>query len=824
MDRFSVSSSINIDQLLSADDAEIILIEFNLFSIDSSSAIIFVSNSKIDLQTIVFQDINCKSLIESSNGPVELNELTISTVTCDTCFDILRGTVSITDMDIFDTTGSLIELMEVNLLDINFLNIYDSYLETVILAQPTILELKDISLSRSSIVEFFNTKQSVGAFQRVFVSNSSVTNMFTLNECDLSFSDFMMSNTSASRVYHVSNSIIVMNHFLLHHMSISNTFLFSTDCSIIIDSVSISSTNLESSLGFFNLMEGSLFLNKLNTSESSGSLVALNKVGSCFIENTIISYNQAEFGFLIVNSNVSLFNISVVFSSFNVLFEPTNSHLFVDSLCSVGMNSTSVFDGSTSVLRLNDVSLSKLITDHVFDLSDSTLELNLAKVFDSILTTGFLLTTSANSTIHVLDFHQINEGSNDSSESYSINTNLAAISNNLFNIVDSHLVLSSIILTHSNADLLLTCLHCNGSMNNLLIENSSFTSLFHLDDGSMSFDTTYLTKVDTSLVVELFSSNVIINHLDIDSMRINKSFLYSEFSIIEMSSINAAYIRDASDPLFMFNHSEFTAVDFLLSAIECSIFSFTDSSVVISALSLTNSNTSSVIFSSNSEIGISNSSFHSIEVQVLVSVDNLSIVTIEESTFSMIYGSSFFNFNDSTFSLTLSHFNILNLKHFLSLTSSSASLSNSSIIDVESSQSLINADDSVVTVNLVEVGDAKLETFFDLNNSTLSLHDVSLDTNLTLIESFLIGHRSDLVFKNLVFFNISTPNDFSLIHLSNSHFISDLLAFELLNCTLFEFISSEVYLSNTSFNNVSSRSIGSATHSTLIISSSIFPM
>ncbi|KAL0244553.1 hypothetical protein GEMRC1_008635 [Eukaryota sp. GEM-RC1] len=120
MDRFTVSSSIKIDQLLSANDAEIVLIDFNLFSIDSSSAIIFVSNSKIDLQTFVFQDINCKSLIESSNGPVELNELTISTVTCDTCFDILRGTVFITDMDIFDTTGSLIELMEVNLLDINF--------------------------------------------------------------------------------------------------------------------------------------------------------------------------------------------------------------------------------------------------------------------------------------------------------------------------------------------------------------------------------------------------------------------------------------------------------------------------------------------------------------------------------------------------------------------------------------------------------------------------------------------------------------------------------------------------------------------------------
>ncbi|KAL0245298.1 hypothetical protein GEMRC1_009377 [Eukaryota sp. GEM-RC1] len=121
-------------------------------------------------------------------------------------------------------------------------------------------------------------------------------------------------------------------------------------------------------------------------------------------------------------------------------------------------------------------------------------------------------------------------------------------------------------------------------MNNLLIENSSFTSLIHLDHGSMSFNTTSLTKVNTSLAFEIFDSNVIINHLDIDSMRINKSFLYSEFSIIVMSSINASYIRDASDPLFMFNRSQFTVVDILLSAVECSIFSFKDSSAVISAL------------------------------------------------------------------------------------------------------------------------------------------------------------------------------------------------------------------------------------------------
>ncbi|KAL0245282.1 hypothetical protein GEMRC1_009361 [Eukaryota sp. GEM-RC1] len=108
------------------------------------------------------------------------------------------------------------------------------------------------------------------------------------------------------------------------------------------------------------------------------------------------------------------------------------------------MNSTSVFESSASVLHLSDVNLSKLITNSVFDLSDS-------------------------------------------------------LSAHIFNVSDSPFNLSSIILNHSNADAFITCLHCNGSMDNLLIENSSFTSLFHLDYGSMSFNTTSLTKINTSL-------------------------------------------------------------------------------------------------------------------------------------------------------------------------------------------------------------------------------------------------------------------------------------------------------------------------------------
>ncbi|KAL0245175.1 hypothetical protein GEMRC1_009255 [Eukaryota sp. GEM-RC1] len=288
--------------------------------------------------------------------------------------------------------------------------------------------------------------------------------------------------------------------------------------------------------------------------------------------------------------------------------------------------------------------------------------------------------------------------------------------------------------------------------------------------------------------------------------------------------MNITNIRDTSGCLFEFNHSELTVDDLYLSEIECSIFAFSDSAATISDLSLSNLNVSSVAVNSNSNLAISNSSFHSIEVQVLVSADILSNVTIEGSKFSMIYADSILNLTDSTFSLTLSYFNNLSLKHFISLTSSSASLSNSSIVNVKSSQSLVKIDDSVVTVKLIEVEDVVLESFVDLSDSTLNLINANFISNITLFNSFSIGHLAELVFRNLIFFDLTTVNDFPLINLSNSIFNGDLVSFELLNCTLFEFISTEVQFSNTSFKSINSPSIGFIADSSLTVCSSVFPM
>ncbi|KAL0245012.1 hypothetical protein GEMRC1_009092 [Eukaryota sp. GEM-RC1] len=439
--------------------------------------------------------------------------------------------------------------------------------------------------------------------------------MIALSDVDILFSDFVFSNTSATHIYHVFNSNIAINDFLLNDVMISDSFLSSSDSNIVINSFTYVNGNCQNSSGLFDLRNGYLNITNFNISEFMGSLFALNGVEYSVLQHVSLHELQSDTVFLFVNISISISDVSILYSNVDVVFESYNSLIFLDELNSIGLNSSTIVNASSSVLILNHVNFSQLLTVRALRLLDVTLELNYFSISHSILTSGFIMTCSTNSTLLSVDITNINENfnsSSDSSDNYlfvirggffsSQNSHFSHVYSNflmlessvasfhraeisniigspLFNIVDSHLNLSSITLTQTNADVLLTCLHCTGSMDHLLIENSSFTSLFHLDYGYMSFNTTSLTKINTSLVFETFNCNVTINHLDIGFMRIYKSFIYSEFSIIVMSSINAAYIRDASDPLFMFNHSELTVVDIfcLQLSVQYSLYGFISS-------------------------------------------------------------------------------------------------------------------------------------------------------------------------------------------------------------------------------------------------------
>ncbi|KAL0244661.1 hypothetical protein GEMRC1_008743 [Eukaryota sp. GEM-RC1] len=766
----SILSTVNFNKLISAKESSIYLDNFILIGTHSSSSIIYVSKSITYSTNVILQDINCKSLIESVNSLIELYDVSIYNVTCDTCFEIFGNSLLVDEMDLYYSSGTVFELSQVDNMNVQCFNIYDSNLPTVIFILNTAFQIADVSVSNSKLEQFLSSKESFGEVQSFVTISSTFSEAFVLSDVDTGFSNFTFSNTSVTRVYHVSNSTISINDFVLGGLLISDSFLSSTDSDVVIDYFYCQNTNLGSSFGLFMITKGSFVVTNLNISHSNGSLFDLDNVQSSLFEQIELHHLQSETVFHFVGTNTSISNITILYSDVGVVFESDNSLIIVDSFNSIGLNSSTTFkvdssnvcvsnfysttsrsrsmlNGSSSVVHLNDSHISNMFASCVVEVIDVSLALNYLKISNSVLTSGIMFMEATNTTFLSVEFQQINENLKypidfnivhllnvrggslfvQNSVFVHIYSNLlllnssdvafqtAQISNffgsSIFNILDSRLDLSSIILTHPNANVLLTCLHCNGSMDNLLIENSSFTSLFHLEYGSMSFSTTSLTKINTSLVFEIFNSNVTINHLDQDTLRLTKSFLYSELSTVRLSSINITNIRDSSGPLFEFNHSEITAIDLFLSKIECSIFSFSDSAENISELSLSNLNVSFVVVNSNSNLAISNSNFHSIEVQVLVSADNLSNVTIEGSKFSMIYADSLLNCTDSTFSLTLSYFNNLSLQHFLSLTSSSASLSNSSIIEVESAQSLINADDSVITIHLIEVEDIVLETF-----------------------------------------------------------------------------------------------------------------
>ncbi|KAL0229334.1 hypothetical protein GEMRC1_013952 [Eukaryota sp. GEM-RC1] len=87
---------------------------------------------------------------------------------------------------------------------------------------------------------------------------------------------------------------------------------------------------------------------------------------------------------------------------------------------------------------------------------------------------------------------------------------------------------------------------------------------------------------------------------------------------------------------------------------------------------------------------------------------------------------------------------------------------------------------------------------------------------------YLLGHDAIVMFNNVLFHNLSTSSNHPLFHLTHSKLSGDFLSFNSLNCTLFEFISTDVHLSNSSFEYISLSTIATFSDSSFNLSSSIF--
>ncbi|KAL0244361.1 hypothetical protein GEMRC1_008445 [Eukaryota sp. GEM-RC1] len=235
---------------------------------------------------------------------------------------------------------------------------------------------------------------------------------YGLSNVDVKFSDFVFSNTSATRVYHVSNSIIELNDFIVNDVIISASFLSSFDCTVIVESCTWTNTNFEHSIALFELSGGSLTVTNLNISETIGSLFALNNVEYSNFYNLSLFDLQSATVFLFVSSNISISNISISYSHTNIFFEFDNSLMFLDDLRFIELNSSTVFDGSSSVVTLQNVNLSRSLIAHVFNLFEVSLELNNLNISSSLLTSGFMMARSTNSTLLSVDISFNNENLN----------------------------------------------------------------------------------------------------------------------------------------------------------------------------------------------------------------------------------------------------------------------------------------------------------------------------------------------------------------------------------------------------------------------------
>ncbi|KAL0243235.1 hypothetical protein GEMRC1_005796 [Eukaryota sp. GEM-RC1] len=816
----SVSPMVLFDQFVLSENSDIILSNLSMFDVETASSIIYTVNSNILLLNNSYRNINCTSLIESVTSVLELTDVTTFDVSCDICFNITRGNVHGVFMDVYGISGTLFLIFNVEFMDVKHLNIYGSFSDTVIAAQNTRLNLTDVSVFTSELNNLLDLKDSTGVCHQLLVDNSIVSDLFDLIDTDLTFTDLLLTNTSVDHVYLVQNSSIVVNDFTLENVGISDAFLFSIDSTIFINFITCKSTRFDDSFGLFTQINGSLTASNINLSYSSGPVFVLNNVNSSAIEFVNLLGVQSDAVFHVVQSHLIVADALISHSNVNRVFQMEKTHVFVRQFQSHDVQSVTVFNGSLSVVNLKDFYSSSSFTFRFFELSQSTLEISSFKLNDSIISSEFMLAKSSTATLVSLDLSVSDNSlhnSNDVGDVFLFNLNRVSfvlidsivdqVGNNLFycdstnvslqtvlisrfsgssifNAFDSYLDLLKITLIQCNANLFLTCLQCNGSMNNLLVNDSTLDALFELNTVSLLIDTIFLSEVQAVTVFDTVNSNITIRDFQEHDLQLSNDLIYSRNCIVLLQSITLYDMSVASTPLFIFVHSELTVISFFLSGIKSSIFSFNSSLVNMSKVSLQNSNVPFALFVSDSDVYLSDSVFHSTTADVLVIIQNLSNVTFTGSEFSSNTGGSVFSISGSVVLLEFLHFQNSSSVSFAFLNSSSFYLFSNSFVELEFSQSLMTAINSDITISLIEIVGVMFRNFCHMNCSKFDLDDVVFNSSVVSFQSFLIGHDVSVLSRKVYFDGLSTSSNHPLIALTRSTFDCDLVSFSSLSCTL----------------------------------------
>ncbi|KAL0248567.1 hypothetical protein GEMRC1_003803 [Eukaryota sp. GEM-RC1] len=238
--------------------------------------------------------------------------------------------------------------------------------------------------------------------------------------------------------------------------------------------------------------------------------------------------------------------------------------------------------------------------------------------------------------------------------------------------------------------------------------------------------------------------------------------------------------------------------------------------------SLSNSTITTVLYISRSNVVVSDSLVYFLKLEQFSIVESNSNVTFKETDFSSLSAATFCVLRESSYTMEFVYFTNIRINSVLSLNYSSANLLNSSFVVVESSESIIVAHDSKIVIQLVDVSDVVFANFVSLVSSTLVLEDTVLSSNITSLQSFLIGSYDVVQFKDLGVHSLFTPSNHPLLKLNNSKFYGDRLSFELLTCCLFEFTTTQIQMLNTSFSSINSSTLGHVLDSSLVLTSSDF--
>ncbi|KAL0244540.1 hypothetical protein GEMRC1_008624 [Eukaryota sp. GEM-RC1] len=363
---FPLSSTINFNQLIVANNSDVFCSNFDIVDMKSTSSLFQVSNCKVLLETNYFQSVICKSLVKSVNSVITVSELVISDVLCDTCLDGVGGSIMIELMDVSQVCTTIFSISEVDHFSVDHFNFNGNcdhgtvMYETAFVFSKSNVSLSNVSLYHLHLDTVFEMVDSYMTINYLSCFDSYSLSLFDGSSSVLFLNAINISKILSSRVFNLFDTTIELDLLSISRSTFTGGFLNAESTKSTLQSVEMYLINEEmdmysetDSSYLFDLSGGSFVLQNANVSKVSGSLFVFKKI-------------QALFQFVQISNNWG----SSVFNVFGSVLDLRAFSLF----STVQTNQPSIINFQK--LEFHDQSLVNLTDNSNIWLDNLTLRLN----------------------------------------------------------------------------------------------------------------------------------------------------------------------------------------------------------------------------------------------------------------------------------------------------------------------------------------------------------------------------------------------------------------------------------------------------------------